>query len=103
MTAPLSSLVWSALLVRTVTGCSGEPVCTVHGKGYEMLFRTNCNAAADIELTLSLEDRKALNGTGMWPPTRRKIRWGIRTCSLLYTFKFRFGSQSDGTPWKGKY
>ena len=79
MTAPLSSLVWSALLVRTVTGSSGE-LCTVDDKGYEMLFRTNCNAASDIELTLSLEDRKALNGTGMWPPTRRKIRWGIRTC-----------------------
>ena len=75
MTAHLSSLVWSALLVRTVTGCLGE-VWTGDGKGYKMLFRTNCNQAGDIELTLSLEDRKALNGTGMWPPTRRKIRWG---------------------------
>ena len=38
------------------------------------LVRTNCNEAANIELILSLEDRKALNRTGMWPPTRRKIR-----------------------------
>ena len=47
-----------------------------------MLVRTNCNVAADIELTLSLEDRKALNGTGMWPPTRRKIRWGNKDMFL---------------------
>ena len=87
MTAHLSSLVWSALLVRTVTGSSGEVWTVKDGKGYEMLFRTNCNQAADIELTLSLEDRKALNGTGMWPPTRRKIRWVNKDmCIVLYTF-----------------
>ena len=49
-----------------------------------MLFRTNCNQAADIELTLSLGDRKALNGTGMWPLTRRKIRWGNKDMFIVH-------------------
>ena len=52
-----------------------------------MLVRTNCNVAANIELTLSLEDRKALNGTGMWPPTRRKIRWGNKDIFVVQSLK----------------
>ena len=44
----------------------------------KILFRTNCNEAADIELTLSLEDRKTLNrvNPGIWPLTRSKIMFG---------------------------
>lgn len=76
-TAPhLSSLVLLALLVWIVTDYSGlacDPVKDEH----EMFHRTNCNEAADIELTLSVEDRKAQNSTGMWPVPWRKIRWII--------------------------
>ena len=73
-----SSHVWWDLSVLTVTGCTGV-VCQVTRKrrGKDIiLFRTNCNEAADIELTLSLEDRKTLNrvNPGMWPLTRSKIR-----------------------------
>ena len=45
---------------------------------HELSHRTNCNDAADIELTLSVEDRKAQNSTGMWPVPWRKIRWKIQ-------------------------
>ena len=40
-----------------------------------MFHRINCNEASDIELTLSVEDRKAQNKTGMSPVPWRKIRW----------------------------
>ena len=42
-----------------------------------MFHRINCNEASDIELTLSVEDRKAQNKTGMSPVPWRKIRWGL--------------------------
>ena len=101
--AHLSCLVWWVLSVRTVTGCSGEWHEGTEDNMRLDLVRTNCNEAANIELILSLEDRKALNRTGMWPPTRRKIRWDRETSVLqTYTFILRFGSQSDGSPWKGK-
>ena len=51
----------------------------------KLLFRTNCIEAADIELALSLEDRKTLNrvNPGIWPLTRSKIRWGKETFNVM--------------------
>ena len=51
-------------------------------------YRIKCSDADTIIVTISMEDRKALNVSGSWPPTRKKIRFTNLLLDMLQSLIF---------------